>query len=418
MRILLVNTTEKNGGAAIAANRLLSALNDNGVKAKMVVGQKVSDNLSVVGLKKWCYQYHFLKERLEIFIANRFDKTNLFSVDTALSGTDITNTKEFKEADVIHLHWINQGFLSLSGIQKIINSGKPIVWTLHDMWEFTGICHYVNDCKKYQEECHHCPLLKSPGAKDLSNRIFRKKLKLFYQKNIHFVAVSNWLATLAKESRLLHNQHIQVIPNVLPISHYKIEDKIESRHHFNLPPNKKIIVFGAVRIDEARKGMTYLNQALRWLIDNGYYTSEQLHIVLFGGIKQPALLEEIPISFSHVGFLKNDQELSILYSAADVTAIPSLYETFGQTVIEAQACGCLPVTFTGSGQMDIITHLQDGYLAEFLSVEDFAKGIHWALTHKIDTSLLKKNVVKKYAESVIASRYINLYQQICKSGDD
>ena len=418
MRILLVNTTEKNGGAAIAANRLMSALNDNGVKAKMLVSKKESNNLLVVGLKSiWRYRFHFLKERLEIFLANHFDKTNLFAVDTASAGTDITKMKEFKEADVIHLHWINQGFLSLKNLRKIIESGKPIVWTLHDMWAFTGICHYTNNCERYKTECYQCPVLNSSCERDLSNQVFRKKNKLFAKNNIQFVTVSSWLANCAKESQLLHNQSIQVIPNVLPVSRYKMKDKASSRQYFSMAEGKNIIVFGAVKIEEQRKGLNYLNQALQWLIEKEIYKRDDFHLVLFGGIKKTDVLEKILVPYTYLGFLKNDDELSTLYSAADVTAIPSLYETFGQTVVEAQACGCVPVTFTGSGQMDIITHLQNGYLAEYLSVEDFAKGIQWALSQQIDRMSMRESVVKRFSERTIALKYIDLYNQICKGGE-
>ncbi len=415
MRVLLVNTTEQKGGAAIAANRLMAALNGHGIKAKMLVSQKVTDNLSVANAgNRWCFMYHFLKERLCIFIANRFSKRNLFAVDIANAGTDITKTKEFKEADVVHLHWINQGFLSLKVIGRIIKSGKPVVWTLHDMWEFTGICHYANSCEKYKTECNNCPLLATACERDLSNKVFRKKLKIFEGCNVRFVAVSTWLADCARQSHLLGGQSIQVIPNVLPVSRYKIQDKVASRRLLDLPQEKKIIVFGAVKIEDERKGLTYLNQALRLLIEQKTYTEEQLFVVLFGGVKQADILDEIPVQYSYKGFLENDEMLSALYSAADVAAIPSLYETFGQTVIEAQACGCLPVTFTGSGQMDIITHCQNGYLAEYYSVEDFAHGLQWALKQNLDGESIRANVVKKYGESAVASKYVDLYNQICK----
>ena len=415
MRVLLVNTTEQKGGAAIAANRLMVALNGHGVKAKMLVSRKQTANLSVVETgSNWRYRLNFLKERMRIFIANKFSKANLFAVDIASDGMDITKLPEFKEADVIHLHWINQGFLSLKDIARIIKSGKPVVWTLHDMWEFTGICHYADSCRQFMTECHYCPLLKSPGERDLSYEIFVRKLKLFEKANVQFVAVSNWLADCARQSSLLRNQNIQVIPNVLPVARYVRKEKIASREYFGLPLDKKIILFGAVKVDDKRKGLAYLNQALCLLINKKHYDKDQLLLVLFGDIKQPEILEGIPIPYTHLGFLKDDDELSALYSASDVAAIPSLYETFGQTVIEAQACGCVPVTFTGSGQMDIITHRQDGYLAEYLSVSDFSQGIKWALEQDIDPAALRANVIRKYNESVIASKYIDLYNQICK----
>jgi glycosyltransferase involved in cell wall biosynthesis len=181
-----------------------------------------------------------------------------------------------------------------------------------------------------------------------------------------------------------------------------------------LPEDKHVIVFGAVKIDEQRKGLKYLNQALQRLIDQEIYKKDDFHLALFGGIKQADVLDEIPVPYTYLGFLKNDEELSSLYSAADVAAIPSLYETFGQTVVEAQACGCVPVTFTGSGQMDIITHLQNGYLAEYLSVEDFAKGIQWALSRQTERIALRESAVKRYSERTIALRYIDLYNQTCK----
>ena len=155
MRVLLVNTSERIGGAAVACNRLMEALKSKGIKTKMLVRDKQTDQLSVVALKgfKWMQLWRFLWERFCIWAANKFtNKENLFTVDIANTGTDITNIPEFKEADIIHLHWINQGMLSLGDIKRILESGKPVVWTMHDMWPCTGICHYARVCVKYQTD--------------------------------------------------------------------------------------------------------------------------------------------------------------------------------------------------------------------------------------------------------------------------
>ena len=157
MRVLIINTSENIGGAAIAANRLMEALKNNGVKAKMLVRDKRTDQITVASLPQSpLLKAKFVWERVCIWKANRFKKHNLFQVDLANTGTDVTSLPEFKEADVIHLHWVNQGFLSLKDIRRIIDSGKPIVWTMHDQWPFTGICHYSGECTKYQTECHPC----------------------------------------------------------------------------------------------------------------------------------------------------------------------------------------------------------------------------------------------------------------------
>ena len=121
--------------------------------------------------------WKFVWERIVIWKANHFKKNNLFAVDIANTGTDITSLPEFQQADVIHLHWINQGMLSLKNIEKILASGKPVVWTMHDMWPCTGICHYSIGCTNYEQECHNCPYIYANGKKDLAYRTFYKKQK-------------------------------------------------------------------------------------------------------------------------------------------------------------------------------------------------------------------------------------------------
>lgn len=135
MRILIVNTSERTGGAAVAANRLMEALNNHGAKAKMLVRDKQSGALTVVSLPpSWKQHWNFLWERLCVWFHLRFRRQHLFDIDIANAGTDITRLREFQEADIIHLHWVNQGMLSLKDIRKILQSGKKVVWTMHDIW--------------------------------------------------------------------------------------------------------------------------------------------------------------------------------------------------------------------------------------------------------------------------------------------
>lgn len=166
MRVLIVNTSERTGGAAVAAGRLVDALNNNGVKAMMLVRDKETDSFLVsdTNCSRFRKMFDFLWERFRIWLANGFSKKNLFKVSIANTGKDITKLREFQEADVIHLHWVNQGMLSLHDIKKILNSGKPVVWTMHDMWECTGICHYSWDCHRYEDIVvivHNCDTLRT-----------------------------------------------------------------------------------------------------------------------------------------------------------------------------------------------------------------------------------------------------------------
>ena len=237
MRVLIINTSERIGGAAVAAGRLMESLKNNGIKAKMLVRDKQTDQISVVGLKRsWLHVWKFMWERIVIWKANRFKKNDLFAVDIANTGTDITSLPEFQQADVIHLHWINQGMLSLNTIRKILTSGKPVVWTMHDMWPCTGICHYARECRNYEQECHHCPYIYGGGGKkDLSTRIFRKKKEIYSQASITFVGCSRWLAEKAKVSGLLTGQTVINIPNAINTNLYKPHNKQEARRKCRLP---------------------------------------------------------------------------------------------------------------------------------------------------------------------------------------
>ena len=215
MRVLIVNTSEQTGGAAVAANRLMDALNNNGVKAKMLVRDKETESITVAQMPRSIFgQWHFLWERWSIYWHMRFSKLHLFDIDIANSGYDITGLPEFREADIIHLHWINQGMLSLGSIRKILKSGKPVVWTMHDMWPATSLCHLTMGCNKFRSGCTKCKYLPSGSFwGDLAAKVWRRKQNLYRQNNILFVACSKWLAGEAKSSLLLSGQKVVSIPN-------------------------------------------------------------------------------------------------------------------------------------------------------------------------------------------------------------
>ena len=184
--------------------------------------------------------------------------------------------------------------------------------------------------------------------------------------------------------------------------------------------DKHIIIFGAARIDDPFKGFHLLLQAIDLLISSGRYSKDDLHLIIFGKIKYSAqVLHKIHVNYTDLGWINSAEKLSVAYSAADAVVCASRYETFGQTLIEAQACGCLPVSFGNSGQTDIITHLKNGYLAEAYSVDDLAKGIHWALTEgkmQVSPQEMRNEVLHKYSSDVVAQQYLTLYETILNKG--
>lgn len=415
MRVLIINTSDRMGGAAIAAYRLMEALKNNGIKAKMLVRDKQSDQISVVGLKKsWWKVWQFVWERIVIWKENHFKKHNLFAVDIANTGTDITNLPEFTQADIVHLHWINQGMLSLNDIHKIFSSGKPIVWTMHDMWPFTGICHYAADCQKYVSQCNNCPLLYKGNKKDLSFQTYQKKEKIYQGTHITFVACSKWLESMARKSALTKGQIITNIPNAINTNLFKQRDKNKAREKYQLPLNKKLLLFGSVKISDKRKGMDYLVEACKILSETYPDFCKELGVVVVGKeAEQYASLFPFPIY--SMNYVSNEKELVDIYNAVDIYVTPSLQDNLPNTIMEAMACGVPCVGFNVGGIPEMIDHLHNGYVAEYMSAEDFANGIHWALTEGEYETLSEgasRKVMACYSEGAVAKRYINIYNQI------
>lgn len=415
MRVLIINTSERIGGAAIAANRLMEALKNNGIKTKMLVRDKQTDQISVVELKKsWWKVWQFIWERVVIWQANHFKKHNLFAVDIANTGTNITALPEFTQADVIHLHWINQGMLSLTDIRRIIQSGKPIVWTMHDMWPFTGICHYAGDCDKYATQCHNCPQLYKGSKKDIAYRTFQKKKKLFEGAQITFVACSRWLESLAKKSDLIKGQTITNIPNAINTNLFKPRDKKQAREKCHLPQDKKLLLFGSVKITDKRKGIDYLVSACKQIASSYPDFSKELGVVVFGNqAEQYASLFPFPIY--PMNYVSNEKELVDIYNAVDLYVTPSLQDNLPNTIVEAMACGIPCIGFNVGGIPQMIDHLHNGYVAQYKSSEDLANGICWSLNEGDYASLseeARRKAVDTYSEQIVAMKYIKIYNHI------
>ena len=417
MRILIVNTSERTGGAAIAAGRLTEALKSHGIKAKMLVRDKQTDRISTVALGGgWKQVRKFVWERVVIWINSHFRRERLFSVDIANTGNDITRLPEFKEADLIHLHWINQGMLSLKVIRKILASGKPVVWTMHDMWPCTGICHHARTCTAFHSECGACPMIYSQKRKDLSTRIFRQKQRLYASGGIHFVTCSHWLEGMAKQSALLANQPVSVIPNPISTTLFHPIKQTEARQKLALPTEGKLILFGSVKLTDKRKGIDYMVEACRLLAKQHPALKEQLALVAVG-MHAAELQPLVPFKVHNMGYVREEHQLAEIYNAADLYVIPSLDENLPNTIMEAMACGTPCVGFPTGGIPEMIDHLKNGYLTKEHSAEQLAEGIYTLLTTPAYESLSHEAVAKVnacYSERSVANQYGQLYAKLLK----
>ena len=418
MKVVIINTFESSGGAAIAANRLIKALKKSGIEVKMLVRDNKTKGSNTISFNsslplKVLSKFLFYYERLYILMHNNFSKKNLFAVSIANTGNDISRNKLIKEADIIHLHWINQGFLSIKSIKKLAALNKPVIWTMHDQWPYTGICHYTGGCTKFSDTCLNCPILKTVKKYDLSYKTFIKK-KNYISDTFALVGCSKWIAKEAEKSNLCRNAIITNIPNPIDIAIYNKFEKGKARKSLNLPVDKKLILFGACKVTDERKGFEYMKKACDILFYRKLLQKEDIMIVLFGG-KSEDIESLLPYHIHNAGYIKDIRTMINLYNAADLFLIPSLEDNLPNTIMESMACGTPCVGFNTGGIPEMIDHLQNGYVAEYKNEEDLAKGINWVL-NEADYSDLSENARKKvtenYREDIIAEKYIKLYNSL------
>ena len=398
------------GGAAIVSLRLAHALNEAGVDARMLVIDRESDDpiVDVMG-GKWINKWNFLAERLGVFLRNGMRRDTLFKIDTGSHGINITSHPWVKDADVVCLNWVNQGTMSLKSIKQLHQRGKPIVWTMHDMWNCTGVCHYSFECEQYKDRCHSCPLLKTEGD-DLSTTIQAKKRLLYKKVPIHFVAVSNWLADCCRQSSIMKDCSLSVIHNAFPIDDFDCESM--SGEIEGIPTDRRIVVMGARRLDVEVKGFKELIETTQYIAREKPGLAQKIHLVLYGDIHDRSLLEKIEIPYTYLGTIASTEQLSRLYRHSDIVLSTALYENLPGTLIEGQASGCVPVTFGAGGQADIVEHLKTGYIADYKDAASVAQGIEWAIEANIPREYLHSEVERKFSSDKIAQQYIELFNEI------
>lgn len=411
LKVAIICHSDTIGGASVVTHRLLTALRAQGVDARMIVFNRLSDDPYVSGVTgRYRRGVAFMAERLKIALHNGMSRKKLFKVSLASHGLPVYDHPWVKEADIILLSWINQGVLSLEGIRKLGKFGKPIVWVMHDMWNITGICHHAMECSGYQSNCGHCRYLTGRSTTDLSYHTLKRKAKLYNEVPITFVAVSNWLAKCCEKSSIMRSQDVRVIPNAFPVDSFFTEQT-------NTPTllddeGKQIILMGAARLDDSIKGLDMAIEALNHLFDNHPEVARTTEAVFFGDVRNPAIFDRLRFPFRRLGTVNDGNILRQLYARASVVLSTSLYETLPGTLIEGQAAGCLPVTFGRGGQSDIVDHLQTGYIARYCDTEDVANGILWALNQKIDPQWLHQRVRDKFSATAVAGDFIKLFHEL------
>jgi len=309
-------------------------------------------------------------------------------------GFDITKLKEYKNADIIHIHWLNQGFITLKSLSKI---DKPVVWTMRDMWAFTGGSHYTMDFQKYE--------------KSYVSKLIQAFKKKNYKKNFHFVAISDWLKNKAQNSNVLKEYKVERIYNNIDLENFNSISKNKARSFLEISTKKQIILYGAQNPQSKRKGWDIFVETLKKIDKSKYF------LLIFGKFWSQKTLEDIGIEYKNLGFIDDKKKLNTAYSSADFFVTSSIQEAFGKTWAEAMACETPIVCFKNTPASEILDHKVNGYIVKNFNSMELLNGINW-MSAKIKNKEYKRvgarNKIMEFDAKIIAQKYINLYENTLK----
>jgi glycosyltransferase involved in cell wall biosynthesis len=295
--------------------------------------------------------------------------------------------------------------MNISTLKKI---KAPLVWTLHDMWPFTGGCHYAGNCEKYKEGCNQCPQLNSKFKYDLSYFGFKKKQREYSKVDLNIVVLCKWMEQCVKDSILLSGSNMTRIPNGLDTDIFKPIQKDIARDILDIPKEKKVVLFGAMNsTSDKRKGFVYLKEALEILSKK----NKDFMLVVFGASHDKDI-ESLPFETKFLGSLGDDQTLALAYSSANVFVAPSTEDNLPNTILESFACGTQCVSFDIGGFPDMIDHKVNGYLAKHFDTKDLANGIEYCLNNNGLGTKGRDKVMKEYTLEVQAKRYKKFYKTL------
>jgi glycosyltransferase involved in cell wall biosynthesis len=422
MKIVHLNTFDLQGGAAQAAQRLHKGLRAKGQESWVLVKRRSSDDPSILGIMPQEGPESALPAFfLENVIQRHYLNSHLTELNTTIftlpyAGWDVSVLPSTRTADVINLHWV-AGYQSPITLWKLFALGKPVVWTLHDQWPFTGGCHYTAGCKKYKRDCSACPQLDDDPF-DLPAAVLGDKLEYFQGAPLTIVTPSLWLGDCARESRLFQNCRIEVIPNSVETDIFFPLAKSEAKRGVGIPPETKTLLFGAVDAEEKRKGFRVLLETVQWCLADPEIRKRAadgfFKILCFGNPSQDLKAAGLPIV--NLGYLESPEKIRLAYSAADLFIIPSLEDNLPNTVLESLSCGTPVIGSRVGGIPDVV---QDGVNGRLVPPDDPAKLGEAIRSLIFDSAQIERmgqkgrQLIERYFPlPVQATRYLALYQDL------
>ncbi|MDB9445577.1 glycosyltransferase family 4 protein [Anabaena sp. CS-542/02] len=400
MKILQINQSDIGGGAGIAGYRLHQGLLTQGIDSKLLVGFIKTDDPRVESVRKY---------RLENQLSRFTWRLGLNYVHL-FSSFDIPQHPFYQDADILNFHNLHTGYFNYLAISKLTAS-KPAIFTLHDMWSFTGHCAYSYDCDRWKIGCGQCPYPHTYPAIKLDNTRLEWKLKnwVYSQSNLTIVTPSRWL-TEQTQASMLNRFPIHHIPYGIDTTAYQPLDPQLCKTVLGIPQNKKVLLFAADSLKDSRKGGDLLFQALQELPPS---LKAETVLLTFGSGGE-TMTSQLGIPTLSLGYISSDRLKSVAFSAADLFIFPTRADNLPLVLQESMACGTPMVSFKIGGVPDLVRHQVTGYLAAPEDTADFCNGIVTLLTDEALREKMSRNcreiAVTEYPLELQAQRYIELYR--------
>ena len=410
MKVIHLSFSDIIGGAARSSYRIHHSLLKAEINSRMWVNKAKTDDQTIE--KPTGIIERILTELRSPLISNSLVKI-LKTKNMIIHSPSVLKSRWIKlinasDADIVHLHWIQNEMLSISDIGQI---KKPIVWTLHDMWAFCGAEHYTQDHRWRDGYLKNNRPANESGF-DLNRWTWKRKEK-FWKTPIQIVTPSKWLAECVNESKLMHNWPVNVISYPIDTDFWKPISKKITRELLGLPKDVPLLLFGAFDSDkDLRKGYDLLLSALENLKDQPKF--HDVELVVFGQNK-PKLPTKHAVPIHYMGKIHDDETLRAIYNSADAMLIPSRQDNLPNIAVEAHACGVPVISFNIGGLPDIIEHQKTGYLAKPFEIEDLTNGILWFLSHpdkKHLNNYTREQAVLKFSQKKVAEEYFNIYKNL------
>jgi glycosyltransferase involved in cell wall biosynthesis len=417
LRITHLNTYDFSGGAARSAFRLHQGLRGIGHQSTLFVQYRQSADPNVLTFRppltfgtrvRRVSRRYFLRESRKLHHSRRPEETHLFLDDRSEHCADVL--PQLPPTDILHLHWVG-GFIEYAEFFRALPKTLPLVWTLHDMDPFTGGCGHARDCRKFVKCCGACPLLGSSETKDYSYSIWKRKEVAFRNLNprlFEIVTPSRWLANEVRQSALMGEFSINIIPYGVDTRRYRPRDQEMAREILGVPARAKVLLFVAQAFADKYKGFPTLLEAISKI-----KAVPDLFLLTIG--YGPA---SVPIAIPNcsLGPLTDERVIALAYNAADLFALPTLMDNFPNTALEAMASGLPTVASNVGGVPEIVRDGSTGILVEPTNSEGLASAIEKLLNDSERRRHMSANsrsiALAEYDSTLQAKRYVKLYEQL------